>query len=177
MLRIILAIYHKTAYRTVLNDNIATERAVMALDPLFVKDEPKVVEGKEATTVVGKSRETHFGLTASEHAKYKKLIKEQRAETEAQVFEKAHKAAQRRQTKEWHAEEDLVRTQVENDAKYSTFLADDFFRTDMLPNANKKTPAKLDAKLVDQLYGKGTSEQLPKYVTTKKGGAHPDQVS
>lgn len=130
-----------------------------------------------AKTVVAKARETHFGMSAREHAAYLKDVAEQQKAEEEAVFAAAHKAAERRQTREWKENEKQTREEAAVDLRYGRFLADDFFRTDRLPNAAERTPMKLSAEALDDNYGKGTSEQVPSYAVTKKGGKSADEVA
>jgi len=139
-------------------------------------EKAKTVEAP-AETVAAKARETHFGMSASEHAKYQRLVEEQRAAEEEAAFKAAHKAAERRQTQEWKENERQTREEAAVDLRYGRFLADDFFRTDRLPNATERTPMKLSAEALDDNFGKGTSEQVPSYAVTKKGGKSADEIA
>lgn len=150
------------------------------MDRLFATDE----EIKEATEAMG--IEPIFfdaekaGMSEAQHLRYQQAQADATSSAEEELTAKLMKDFKREQTAQWEGEKNQLKDQIELQVNADpAYKAYSILTKGTLPDGTKVEPIKLDVAILrdKKLFSADMVSKLPKGITSKEGGMHPDEAA
>lgn len=136
----------------------------------------KRVQGLRANFVDAASA----GMTDREFSEYQRTLSRANGEADGELLNKVMEHVRRRRTSDYDAYRNRVKAEVtkEVDARPDVHALESL-RNGSIDDGNGGTirVGKLNAAAIDEAYGVGTAERMPKGTTVKRGGIRPDDMA
>jgi hypothetical protein len=147
-------------------------------------DAAEIVRAERARRVSGGKAEPvpqgkpPLGMTETEYRRYSQKLEQLQASVERRAEALAEREVAKRLTPEWKRNEKEIESEARNDLSYRPDLhVDAYLREGQLAGRDVPPEArvKLDAGAVEAILG--STDQLPRGTTARKGGLHPDDLA